>query len=233
MPSEPGKATGEITQVTARELKQIIKEVVIEGGLEIMVWGPPGIGKSSIVRQVADEQGMKVFELRLAYYEEPDLLGIPVKDGDGFRFVKYNDLPKDSNERGIFFLDELTHAKPHIQGLIFQLLLDKKIEDYRVPEGWQYFIGASNRVMDRSISYEMPSGLRTRFRGGHYELIPDFESWKEWAVKNGISGVLISFLEKMVKDDKKPWLYHDEGEVILTPRVWATGVNYALQLEEP
>ncbi len=221
-----------VSKVNTMELEKIIEEVVIKKKLPIMIWGGVGVGKSELVHDVFKRNGFEVLDLRLAYYEETDLLGIPVKDGnDGFKFLKYNMLPKDG--KGVFFFDELTHAKPHIQGLIFQLILDHKIEDYNVPEGWQYFIGASNRVSDKSISYEMPSGLKTRFLGGQYELVPDIESWKIWALKHNINPILISFLEYQEKNDSNPWLFrYDNDGVILTPRLWATGVNYALSLPE-
>ena len=219
-------------KVNAIELEKILEEMVIKNKLPVMIWGAPGIGKTQIVHDVMKKNGFEVLDLRLAYYEETDLLGIPVKDGnDGFKFLKYNMLPKMG--KGVFFFDELTHAKTHIQGLIFQLILDGKIEDYNVPEGWKYFVGASNRISDKSISYEMPSGLKTRFLGGHYELVPDIEAWKKWALQNNINPILISFLEYQEKNDKISWLYRvDEDGTILTPRLWATGVNYALSLNE-
>ena len=107
-------------EIKPGELKNILLEVAFWGGLSVMVWGAPGIGKSRIVRETAAEFGLSMLDLRLNYYEESDLLGIPVKTDEGMEFIKYSQLP--SSGKGIWFLDELTHARTSLQGLIFQLI---------------------------------------------------------------------------------------------------------------
>lgn len=215
-------------QIKPGELKILLLEVAFKGGLPVMIWGAPGTGKSQIVRQTAQEYGLSMLDLRLNYYEESDLLGIPVKTEHGMEFVKYSQLP--ASGRGVWFLDELTHARTSLQGLVFQLLQDNAIESYSVPEGWRHFVAASNLASHRSISNPMPSGLQSRFTGGHYLLVPDLEDWTSWATTHGIDSRLISFINYMEKMDRKPWLFRMEGsEPILTPRNWAIGINYAIQ----
>lgn len=214
-------------KVKPKELKQIIEKVAINGKLPIMIWGAPGIGKSEIINGVAKEMEMKALDLRLNYYEEADLLGIPIRTEKGMEFIKYSAFPKSGN--GLFFLDELTHAKTSIQGLAFQMINDKRIESYEIPDGWQHFVAASNRASDRTISNPMPSGLANRFTGGHYELVPDFEEWRPWAIQHKIDNRIISFLDYMEANDKAEWLFRmEKGETFLSPRVWATGVNYSM-----
>ena len=214
-------------QIKPGELKSILMEVAIRGRLPIMIWGAPGIGKSQIVREAAMEAGLSMLDLRLNYYEESDLLGIPVKTQRGMEFVKYSQLP--SSGKGLWFLDELTHARTSLQGLIFQLVQDNAIESYAVPDGWRHFVAASNLASHRSISNPMPSGLQSRFTGGHYHLVPDIEDWTIWATSTGVDSRLISFLNYMERMDRKPWLFRMEGsEPLLTPRNWAMGVNYAI-----
>lgn len=192
-----------------------------------MIWGAPGIGKSQIVRETASEAGLSMVDLRLNYYEESDLLGIPVKTESGMEFVKYSQLP--STGKGVWFLDELTHARTSLQGLVFQLIQDNAMESYIVPEGWRHFVGASNLASHRSISNPMPSGLQSRFTGGHYLLVPDLDDWTAWATTHGVDSRLVSFLNYMEKMDRKPWLFRMEGsEPLLTPRNWAIGVNFAI-----
>lgn len=218
-------------QITPRQLKSILKEVAFRGGLPVMIWGAPGIGKSEIVRDAAREVALDILDLRLNYFEESDLLGIPVKTASGMEFVKYSQLPSGGN--GVWFLDELTHARTSIQGLVFQLIQDHAIESYRVPEGWTHFVAASNRASHRSISNPMPSGLYSRFIGGHYELVPDLDDWMSWAISSNINPRVISFVSYMQKMDQKSWLFRMEGsEPTLTPRVWAQGVNYAVSTLE-
>lgn len=209
------------------ELCNIISKVAVKGGLPVMIWGAPGIGKSQIVRESARELQMEMLDLRLNYYEESDFLGIPMRTERGMEFVKYAKFPK--NGSGIWFLDELTHARTSTQGLVFQLINDGRIEDYLVPEGWRHFVAASNLPSHGSISNQMPSGLASRFTGGHYELVPDIDDWSSWALRHGIDDRIISFLQYMERTDEKPWLYRDDGEFLLTPRLWATGVNLAVK----
>lgn len=209
-------------------LRELLREVAFKGGLPVMIWGAPGIGKSQIVRDTAAELGMEMLDLRLNYYEESDLLGIPVKTERGMEFVKYSQLPRKG--KGVWFLDELTHARTSIQGLVFQLLQDNAIESYAVPEGWRYFVAASNLASHRSISNPMPSGLYSRFTGGHYELVPDMDDWSSWAISHGIDERVVSFVSYMEKMDQKPWLFRMEGsEPLLTPRTWAQGIDYAVK----
>ncbi len=213
-------------RVSPRELREIIMEVAIRGRLPVMVWGAPGIGKSNIVRDAATCLGMPLLDMRLNYYEESDFLGIPMRTDRGMEFVKYARLPREGS--GIWFLDELTHARTSIQGLVFQLINDGAIEDYTVPDGWRHFVAASNLPSHRSISNQMPAGLSSRFTGGHYELVPDVDDWAAWAITAGVDSRIISFLEYMEKNDQNGWLYRDNGDVLITPRLWATGVNHAI-----
>ena len=212
--------------VTPHDLARIVKGMAIEGGFPVMIWGAPGIGKSEIVKQVVKELGLGLLDMRLNYYEESDLLGIPVKTEDGMRFMKYTSFPREG--KGLWFFDELTHARTSVQGLVFELINDGKIEDYRVPEGWRHFVGASNLPQHRSISNPMPTGLASRFTGGHYELVPDLMDWVAWANGNGIDERVISFVSFMENSDSIPWLLRMDGEFPLTPRTWSRGVSYAV-----
>lgn len=214
-------------EIKPGELRSLLLEVAFRGGLPMMIWGAPGIGKSQIVRDTAAEYGLTMLDLRLNYYEESDLLGIPVKTDRGMEFIKYSQLP--TSGKGVWFLDELTHARTSLQGLVFQLIQDNSIESYSVPEGWRHFVAASNLASHRSISNPMPSGLQSRFTGGHYLLVPDLDDWTSWATTHGIDSRLVSFINYMEKMDRKPWLFRMEGtEPILTPRNWAIGVNFAI-----
>lgn len=215
-------------QITPSQLKGILVEVAFKGGLPVMIWGAPGIGKSQIVKETATELGMKMLDLRLNYFEESDLLGIPIRTGKGMEFVKYAQLP--SGGKGVWFLDELTHARTSMQGLVFQLIQDNAIERYDVPEGWRHFVAASNLATHRSISNPMPSGLYSRFTGGHYELVPDLDDWQSWALSNGTDERVVSFVSYMQRMDRKPWLFRMEGsKTLLTPRIWAQGVDFAVR----
>jgi MoxR-like ATPase len=98
-----------------------------------MVWGPPGIGKSSIVQQLAQENDFDFVDLRLSQLAPTDLRGLPVAEAGLSKWYPPEFLPQEG--RGILFLDELNMAPPALQGVAQQLILDRQIGSYRLPEG--------------------------------------------------------------------------------------------------
>lgn len=180
------------------------------------LWGPPGIGKSAIVRQVAFAAGMEVRDIRLAMCDPTDLRGIPYFDPAAriARWAPPEFLPREG--RGVVFLDELNAAPPAVQAAAYQLVLDLRLGEYELPAGWA-ILAAGNRQSDRGVVYRMPSPLANRFC--HLELEPDLESWKRWAYGAGIAPGLIGFL------GFRPELLHDfqaerASGAYPTPRSW-------------
>jgi MoxR-like ATPase len=154
-----------------------------------MVWGPPGVGKSSIVSQVAKANDIKLVDLRLSQLAPTDLRGLPVaKDG---RSTWYPPEFLPTSGRGILFLDELNMAPPAIQGIAQQLVLDRRVGNYEVPDGWLVW-AAGNRKEDRASVFEMPAPLANRFL--HFEVQIDFESFRSWAIQSGIHEQILAFL---------------------------------------
>ena len=161
--------------------------------LPAFIWGPPGIGKSSIVKQIAKDHDYEFIDLRLSLLDPTDLKGIPFFDKENHEAVwaSPNFLPKDPNSKGILFLDEINTAAPSVQASAYQLVLDRKVGDYELPEGWS-IIAAGNRENDRGVTYRMPPPLANRFV--HLEMAVDFEDWKRWAYQNGINPAVIGYL---------------------------------------
>jgi hypothetical protein len=157
--------------------------------LSLMLWGPPGIGKSSIVADVAKQNGLELVDLRLSQLAPTDLRGLPVADNGLSRWFPPEFLP--TKGVGILFLDEINMAPPTMQGIAQQLILDRKVGSYRVPEGW-FIWAAGNRKSDRAAVFEMPSALANRFI--HLDLVPDFDSFKDWGLRAGLSEQVLAFL---------------------------------------
>lgn len=154
-------------------------------------WGPPGIGKSSVPAQAAQHLGVEFIDIRLSQYEPTDLRGLPVPVGDLTRWLPSSELPWDPATRGILMLDELTSADRSVQAAAYQLVLDRKVGQRHLSDGW-IIVAASNRCEDQAIAYPMSSALANRFC--HVELAPDLDEWIKWATLQGLSLEVIAFL---------------------------------------
>jgi hypothetical protein len=159
----------------------------------VMLWGPPGVGKSQLVHQVGERHNVQVVDIRLSQMEPSDLRGIPFKSGENVEWAIPAMLPNTSRhgETGILFLDEITSAVPSVSAAAYQLILDRKLGDYQVPQGWAIF-SAGNRQGDRGVTYTMPAPLANRF--SHYDVDVNLDDWVVWAYRHHIDERVIGFL---------------------------------------
>ena len=159
----------------------------------VMLWGAPGVGKSQMVAQIAKNHGVPLIDIRLSQMEPSDLRGIPFRVDEFVEWAVPSMLPnlKRHGNRGILFLDEITSAPPSVSAAAYQLILDRKLGEYEVPEGWA-IIAAGNRQGDRGVTYSMPAPLANRF--SHYEVEINLDDWVAWAYANGIDERIIAFL---------------------------------------
>ena len=159
----------------------------------VMLWGAPGVGKSQMVAQIAENHGVPLIDIRLSQMEPSDLRGIPFRVDEFVEWAVPSMLPnlKRHGSRGILFLDEITSAPPSVSAAAYQLILDRKLGEYEVPEGWA-IIAAGNRQGDRGVTYSMPAPLANRF--SHYEVEINLDDWVAWAYANGIDERIIAFL---------------------------------------
>jgi MoxR-like ATPase len=186
-----------IPRVTITSAKEIIRTLI--GDISdseaqgIFLWGPPGIGKSALVKQLAEELDREIVDLRLPLLDPVDLRGLPITDKENNLAVWLppDFLPRPGSPPGILFLDEINAAPPAIQASAYQLILDKRVGTYKLPEDW-IVIAAGNRVSDRSVAYRLPSALANRFT--HLEIDPHIDEWTKWAWKNELDAYIISFL---------------------------------------
>ncbi|HEV7128457.1 MAG TPA: MoxR family ATPase [Ktedonobacterales bacterium] len=154
-----------------------------------MIWGPPGVGKSSIVAQTARAHALAFVDVRLSQLAPTDLRGLPVAAKGVSRWYPPEFLPREGV--GILFLDEVNLAPPTMQGMAQQLILDRRVGNYQVPDGW-FIWAAGNRKEDRAAVYDMPAPLANRFV--HLSVEPDFESFKAYALAAGVEEQILAFL---------------------------------------
>jgi hypothetical protein len=174
------------------DLKSYLRRLLQEElQLSVMMWGAPGIGKSSVVQQLADEFTMGLIDVRLSQLAPSDLRGLPVPDRENSisRWYPPEFLPRSG--KGILFLDEVNMAPPTMQGIAQQLILDRKVGSYSVPHGW-YIWAAGNRKEDRASVFEMPSPVANRFI--HLQVEPAYESFRLYAIGAGLHEQVQSFL---------------------------------------
>ena len=167
----------------------------------VMLWGPPGIGKSQAVLQIADrltaDTGKKVSitDIRLLLYNPVDLRGIPTADKDRTTAVwlrpQIFDLDPCNDVVNIVFLDEISAAPQSVQAAAYQITLDHKIGEHKLPDNC-IVIAAGNRVTDKSVAFKMPKALSNRMM--HLEIDSSAEDWNTWAVGRGINEKIIGFL---------------------------------------
>lgn len=195
----------------------------------LMIWGPPGVGKSAVVRQVAKTLGIGLVDIRLAQREPVDMRGLPVPDADGnaVRWLVASEWPREPESRGIIFFDELTAADRTLQAAAYEMILDRRLGDlYRVPNGW-YIAAAGNRAADRAVSTPMSSALANRFC--HVTMGADAQGWLKWGRSAGLHPAVLGFIAW------RPNLLFDLGADCQqgwpSPRSWER-VSYVLQLAD-
>lgn len=221
----------ETLTVTPREASIAVKHMIqvnlkaAERGEDrrgLFLWGPPGIGKSSIVRQIASDLGMEVVDIRLTQMEPTDLRGIPIPVRDAaadetlVRWAPPALLPRAKDAKAIIILDELPNAAPSVQSGAYQLVLDGKLGEYEVPPGC-VVMAAGNRETDKGATFKMPTPLMNRFT--HLEVRVDFDDWQEYALNKqfhkDVVGYLSAFKHELFEFDP---LSASRG--FPTPRSW-------------
>jgi MoxR-like ATPase len=207
-----------ITSVQAR--KAILK--AFNANRPVFLWGPPGIGKSEVVAEVADELGGLVIDLRMAQMEPTDIRGIPFfnKEINKMDWAPPVDLPDEELASQypivVLFLDEMNSAPPAVQAAGYQLILNRRVGKYKLPDNVR-IVAAGNRDSDKGVTYRMPMPLANRFV--HIEMRPDFASWQNWAVNKGIHKDVVGYLS-FAKQDIYDFDSKSSSRAFATPRSW-------------
>ncbi|MCW9027188.1 MAG: MoxR family ATPase [Thiovulaceae bacterium] len=207
---------------------------LVEQKVAVFLWGAPGIGKSSIVKQIAQKKDIGFIDLRLALMDPTDLKGIPFYDKELHQalWAPPAFLPKDGE--GILFLDELNSAPPSVQASAYQLILDRRVGEYELPDGWA-IVAAGNREGDKGVTYKMGAPLANRFV--HFEMDISVDDWCDWAYQNSIDDSIIGYIsyknEHLFTFDSK-----NMEKSFATPRSWEyvdkvlkSGIDESLLLE--
>lgn len=155
----------------------------------VYLWGCPGVGKSSVVRQAACSLKLDLVDVRATLLDPVDLRGLPRVTKDTAVWCPPAFLPRSG--RGVLFLDELAQAPPLVQAACLQLVLDRRVGEYELPDGWSV-VAASNRQEDRAGTHRLISPLLNRFV--HLDLEVSQEDWQDWALRANVSPEVRAFL---------------------------------------
>ncbi len=190
----------------------------------LFLWGAPGIGKSEIVDQITKSlENSLLIDIRLSLWEPTDIKGIPYFDSNSSTMVwaAPSELPSAEMaakyDNIVLFLDEMNSAAPAVQAAAYQLILNRKVGTYELPDN-VLIVAAGNREADKGVTYRMPAPLANRFV--HLEMEVSFDDWFEWAVKNSIHKDVVGFLQFSKKDlyDFDP---KSPSRSFATPRSWS------------
>lgn len=210
--------TRTVTSQQAR--KSILK--AFQAKRPLFLWGPPGIGKSELVEGITAELGGFMIDLRLGQMEPTDIRGIPFynKDTGKMDWAPPVELPDEETASQypivVLFLDELNSAPASVQSAAYQLILNRRVGKYRLPDN-VVMVAAGNRESDKGVTYRMPTPLANRFI--HQEMKVDFASWQEWAVMNRIHKDVVGYLS-FAKQDLYDFDAKSASRAFATPRSW-------------
>ena len=193
---------GRVVEKLAQAYSAVIKNrLPIKTMPSVMLWGPPGVGKSQAIRQIARDieastgKTVKVTDVRLLLFNPIDLRGIPTSNADRTLAIwlkpQIFQMDPDEDIVNILFLDEISAAPQSVQAAAYQITLDRVVGEHRLPDNC-IVIAAGNRTTDKSVAYRMPKALANRLL--HIEIEGSFSSWKQWAITAGINDKVIGFL---------------------------------------
>ena len=174
-----------------RTVKELAK-TALDAGLSVLVLGHPGVGKSTLARELADEYGLKLVDIRLAHVDPSELVGVQLPDRSSGKLVTYVPEWVPVNEPAFIFLDEFNAGVTKLhQAAAYQIVLDRRAGKAKFHPDTKV-MAAGNLEEDNAIVTPLSQALNNRFV--HFILEPDVECWLEWAKKAGISPVMRAYI---------------------------------------
>lgn len=217
---------GVVSLLSKVYISLIENEIPLKKYPSVMLWGPPGVGKSQGIKEIAEVIEQKtnkkvvVTDVRLLLFNPVDLRGIPTANEDKTLAVwlkpKIFKMDEDKGTVNILFLDEISSAPPSVQAAAYQITLDRMVGEHKLPDNC-IVIAAGNRVTDKSVAYNMPKALANRLC--HLQIKTDADSWHDWAIKSGVHPFVAGYLEY----NRVMLMQFEASEAALsfpTPRSW-------------
>ena len=172
--------------------------IVLEAGLVPFLTGAPGIGKSDIIKAIADEHNLELIDIRLSQLDPVDLNGFPTLKGDRSVFLPSSLFPLEGDalpegkDGFLLFFDEFNSAPLSVQAASYKIILDKYVGGHKLHEEC-YIVAAGNTLADKAIVNRLSTAMQSRLV--HLELSTDHVSWLKWARNHKINPFILSFIE--------------------------------------
>ena len=183
---------GHLSMPTIGKAKELVTNVLMNSPhVSIGLWGPPGVGKSSIMAQISRENKMRFIDIRLAQFEPSEIRGIPyMKDGVS-KWARADFLPV-GDEPTILMFDEFSCAEPSVQNAALRIVLDRSLDNWQAPAETRIVL-AGNRREDFAYINEPSVPFKTRLV--NFVIQESLQDWKVYAKENGCAPQIISFVE--------------------------------------
>ena len=197
--------------LTQKQLLEFLLNIAIVR--PVFIWGPPGIGKSSLVEQFAEAVGLSCVSLLGSQLAPEDIIGVPQIVEGKSKFCPPTMIARD--EAYCLFLDELNACSHEVQKAFYSLIHERRVGDYRLPKE-SIVIGAGNRAQDSAIVKPMSSALLNRMI--HVQLKASHKDWLEWAYQNEIHPWVLEYIQ--IRPDHLWTQPPKTEEPFSTPRSW-------------
>lgn len=198
----------------------------------VFLMGPPGIGKTAIMKQIADEMGVSLVSYSMTHHTRQSALGLPLivhKNYGGEEYAVseytmseiiasvYDTVAETGIKEGILFLDEINCVSETLTPTMLQFLQYKTFGRHRVPDGWIVVTAGNPPEYNRSArEFDVVTWDRLK----RIDIEPDFAAWKEYALKKGVHASVVTYLdarkENFYKVSNTP-----DGRRFVTARGWS------------
>lgn len=214
-----------IPEITVAQLYDTL-HLHYETGLSAMIWGQPGVGKSHIVKKWAEDNNFRLTIRMLSQMQPTDFVVPAISDQEDRAKWYLTEWLKDidGQQPHVLFLDELSAAPQDIQVAGYQLLLDREIGGFKLPDNI-LVIAAGNRPQDGAVANDMGTAQCDRLT--HYQIKVSANEWLEWAIENELHPYVISFINA-----QKESLHEPHNAVAFpTPRSWEAVSKYLYAMD--
>ena len=205
--------------------------LAVERQRPVFLMGPPGIGKTAIMEQIAGEMGVGIVSYSMTHHTRQSALGLPFivhkkygnEEFDVSEYTMseiissvYDMMENTGVKEGILFLDEINCVSETLSPIMLQFLQYKIFGRHKVPDGWIVVTAGNPPEYNNSVrEFDIVTWDRLK----RIDVEPDFEVWKEYAYKTGIHPAVLTYLE-IKKDDFYKVESTVEGKSFITARGW-------------